>query len=156
MRGIKLMAVLAGPDEASTTLAGPLARSAAEGTETYVVLAKLGGAERTEVGRMIGALGVRETFLLGFDGVCLDEVAPALVVARLVEHIRLLRPEIVVTGSAEDAFLDPDRAALAGLVEAAVAAAGDPRYTVPSGRAPHHVWVVDTPASLGEAHALVA
>lgn len=156
MRGIKLMAVVARPEEASTTLAGSLARSAAEGTETYVVMAKLGGAERSEVGRMTAALGVREAFLLGFDGVCLDEVDPELVVARLVEHIRLVRPEIVVTGSAADPFLDPDRAALAGLVEAAVTAAADPRYAVPSGRAAHNVWVVDTPDRLDEEHVLVA
>jgi len=156
MRGIKLMAVLARPDEASTTLAGHLARSAAEGAETYVVLAKLGGAERSEVGRVTAALGVREAFLLGFDGVCLDEVDPELVVARLVEHIRLVRPEIVVTGSAADPFLDPDQVALAELVEAAVAAAADPGYLVPSGRAAHHVWVVDTPDRLEETHALVA
>jgi len=156
MRGIKLMAVLAGPDEASTTLAGSLARSAAEGAETYVVLAKLRGAERTEVGRVTAALGVREAFLLGFDGVSLEEVDPELVVIRLVEHIRLVRPEIVVTGSVADPFLDPDRAALAELVEAAVAAARDPGYAVPSGRAAHHVWVVDTPDRLEPTHALVA
>ncbi len=145
MRGLKLMAVMAHADEAALAANGPLATYAADGAETTLVLARLGEGEMGRVRRATLDAGVRETFVLGFGDRSLDEVDPRLVVQRLVEHIRLVRPEMVVASVAPQMLADPDQVDITELVEAAIAAAGDPGYQVPSLRAPHRVWFVDTP-----------
>jgi LmbE family N-acetylglucosaminyl deacetylase len=146
MKGLRLMAVLAHPDGAALAADGPLAGYAAQGAQTFLVLATLGEGELGRVRRATLDAGVRETFLLGLGDRRLDEVDPWLIVQRLVEHIRLVRPEMVVVASVSARGpVDHDQAEIVELVEAAVAAAGDPCYTVPSARPAHRVWFVDTP-----------
>lgn len=156
MRGLKLMAVMAHADEAALAADGPLARYAEEGAETVLVLATMGEHEMGNVRRATLRAGVRETFLLGLGARGLDEADPGLIVQRLVEHIRLIRPEMVVATLAPRMLADPDQVEVTELVEAAVAAAGDPLYVVPSARPAHRVWFVDTPRRSGPSRALVA
>jgi LmbE family N-acetylglucosaminyl deacetylase len=156
MKGLKLMAVMADPDEAALASDGPLAGYAAQGAETVLVLATMGEDELGRVRRATVGAGVGETFLLGFGTRRLDEVDPGLIVQRLVEHIRLVRPEIVVASVAPRRVRDADQIEITELVEAAIAAAGDPRYTVASGRPAHRVWFVDTPRRPGLPRARVA
>jgi LmbE family N-acetylglucosaminyl deacetylase len=145
MKGLKVMAVLAHPDETALGAEGPVAALAAQGAETVLVLGSMGEGEMGRVRRATIEAGVSETFLLGLGARGLDEVDSLLVVQRLVEHIRLVRPEMVVTPMVERMLGDMDQAEMTELVEAAVAAAGDPCYRVPSARAAHRVWFVDTP-----------
>ncbi len=156
MKGLKLMAVMARADETALAADGPLADYAAQGAETVLVLATMGEDELGRVRRATLEAGVRETFLLGFGARSLDEVDPGLIVQRLVEHIRLVRPEMVVASVAPRMSADPDQVELTELVEAAVAAAGDPRYGVPSARPAHRVWFVDTPRTPESPRARVA
>lgn len=145
MRGLKLMAVLARPDARALAGDGALAQWAAEGAHTYLVIAAPGTADRRALGRAAARAGVRETFTACFPGERLDAIDPSMMILRLVEHIRRLRPEMVATHLPGLRRLDPDSAAIAELAGAAVAAAGDPTYHVPSGRPPHRVWIVDAP-----------
>jgi LmbE family N-acetylglucosaminyl deacetylase len=156
MRGLKVMAVLAHADDSALGPDGPLAAWAAEGADTVLVLATMDEGEVARVRRATLDAGVRETFLLGFGPSRLDEVDPWQIVQRLVEHIRLVRPEMVVTSVVPRMLGDPDQVEMTELVEAAVAAAGDPHYVVPSARPPHRVWFVDTPRRPVERGALVA
>lgn len=156
MKGLKVMAVLAHADPAALGADGPLAALAAQGARTVLVLASLGEGEVGRVRRATLDAGVEETFLLGLGARGLDEVDPLLVVQRLVEHIRLVRPEMVVTSMAAHMLGDPDQDEMTELVEEAVAAAGDPYYVVPSARPAHRVWFLDTPRRPTEPRARVA
>jgi len=144
-RGIEVMTVLARPDAETLSPDGALAQCAAAGAATWVVFASLGGEPPVDVLETARRAGVRSTYELGLGDRRLDDVDPATVVERLVEHIRLLRPEAVVTGPGVGSAWGPDRATLAELVTWAVAAAADPDFHVPSGRPAHRVWIVDVP-----------
>src|SRR2546426_2529804 len=103
---LKLLCVLAHPDDESLGTGGILAKYAAEGVETYLVTATRGergwfGDERDNPG--LEALGkIREAELLAAASVLgihrvefldyldgdLDQAHPAEVIAHIVEHLR--------------------------------------------------------------------
>ena len=92
---LKLLAVLAHPDDESLGFGGTLAKYAAEGIETYLVTATRGergrfgslgeGGDPVEVGRVREAelraaaavLGIREVSVLGFPDGAVDKVPAA-------------------------------------------------------------------------------
>jgi LmbE family N-acetylglucosaminyl deacetylase len=152
---LRLMAVLAHPDDESLGLGGALARYAAEGVETHVVTATRGERGRfftnenrpsdDEVGLVREAelraaarvLGVREVALLDYVDGRLDRAAPREAVGRIVEHLRDRRPQVVVTFDPFGAYGHPDHVAICQLTTAAVAAAADPGFR--SAAPPHAV-----------------
>jgi LmbE family N-acetylglucosaminyl deacetylase len=83
-------------------------------------------------------LGVREVALLGYPDGALDRADPREAVARIVAHVRRVRPHVVVTFDPFGAYGHPDHVAICQLTTAAVAAAADPSFA-DGAAAPHRV-----------------
>ncbi len=157
MTGLKLMAVFAHPDDESLAAGGLLAKYAAEGVETYLVVATRGEAGRYvddygqlspetlgrirthELRRAAEILGIRRTFFLGYRDGQLDQVDPDEATARIAEPIRMVRPDVVVTFGPDGLYGHPDHIAISQLTSAAVLAAAEPGDAMGSGRPPHSV-----------------
>jgi LmbE family N-acetylglucosaminyl deacetylase len=155
MSELRLMAVLAHPDDESLGLGGTLARYAAEGVATYLVTATPGDRGRyfdnenrpsdEEVGRARArelraaaeVLGVGEVALLGYRDGELDRVPPAEAIARIATEVRRHRPHVVITFGADGAYGHPDHIAISQLTCGALLAAADPA-TAAAGE-PHRV-----------------
>lgn len=149
---LRLLAVLAHPDDESLGVGGTLARYAAEGIATYVVTATRGERGRfydnrarpsddADVGRVREAelraaaadLGVAEVAVLGYGDGALDRADPREAVGRIADHVRRIRPQVVVTFGSDGAYGHPDHIAICQFTTAAlVEAAG-------ASRAPHQV-----------------
>src|SRR5438045_3679810 len=130
MKKLKLLAVLAHPDDESLGFGGTLAKYAAEGVEVYLVTATRGEAGRfgslgksgdpLEVGRVreselraaAAVLGVREVSVLGFADGALDQVSSEIAIRSIVSHIRRVRPDVIVTFGPEGAYGHPDHIAI--------------------------------------------
>ena len=140
---LRLMCVLAHPDDESLGMGGTLAKYAAEEIETYLVTATRGergwfGDEKEYPG--LEALGkIREAELLNATkelGICdvkfldyidgdLDQADPAEAVAKIVSHLRRVRPDVVITFDPNGAYGHPDHIAICQFTTAAVLAAAD-------------------------------
>ena len=153
---LRLMAVLAHPDDESLGFGGTLAKYAAEGVHTSVVTATLGEAGRfrgippgeghpgpealgrireAELRAAAAALGVRDLALLGYRDQELDRADPREAVARIVAHLRRVRPQVVLTFAHDGAYGHPDHVAICQFTTAAVVAAADPGFR-PAGAEP--------------------
>jgi LmbE family N-acetylglucosaminyl deacetylase len=137
VKTLRLMCVLAHPDDESLGTGGTLARYAAEGVETYLVTATRGergrfgdGGERPAdeiVGRTREAelhaaakeLGLRDVAMLGYPDGRLDAVDPAVAQDAIAEHLRRVRPHVVITFGPEGAYGHPDHVAISQLTTAA-------------------------------------
>jgi len=134
---LKLLAVLAHPDDESLGFGGTLARYAAEGVETYLVTATRGERGRfgslgkrgdpVEVGRVREAelraaatvLGIREVSILNYPDGALDQVEATTAIRAVVSHIRRIQPDVVVTFGPEGAYGHPDHIAISQFTTAA-------------------------------------
>lgn len=146
---LRLMAVLAHPDDESLGFGGTLAKYAAEGVYTCVVTATRGEAGRfrglppgeghpgaealgrireAELRAAAAALGVREVSLLGYRDQALDDAEPREATRRIVTHLRRVRPQVVLTFAPDGAYGHPDHVAICQLTTAAVVAATDPGF----------------------------
>ena len=152
---LKLMAIFAHPDDESLGMGGTLAKYAAEGVETYLVCATRGergwtGDEKDNPGlevlgrrregelRAAGkALGIREVSFLDYIDGDLDQASPAEVIAKLVSHLRQVRPQVVVTFGPEGAYGHPDHIAICQFAHAALVRAAESVYADP--QPPHQV-----------------
>ena len=142
MSSLRLMCVLAHPDDESLGTGGVLARCADEGVETFLVTATRGergrfgdGGEspgpevvgRTREAELHAAareLGLSDVRLLGYPDGALDTVPAPEAVAAIAAHIRRVKPHVVVTFGPEGAYGHPDHIAISQLATAAVACAG--------------------------------
>jgi LmbE family N-acetylglucosaminyl deacetylase len=151
------MAVLAHPDDESLGFGGTLAKYAAEGVETFVVTATPGDAGRyrgqprdhaehpgpaalarireAELRAAATTLGVRELSLLDYHDGQLDRADPREAVARIVSHLRRVRPDVVMTFGPDGAYGHPDHIAICQFTTAAVTAAADPAFADETERA---------------------
>jgi LmbE family N-acetylglucosaminyl deacetylase len=149
-----LLAVVAHPDDESYGIGGTLARYAAEGVEVHVAVATDGAAgsvdenwngnrsklaqvreeELKAAAKVLGArlhiLGYRDSGYLGdpanehpqaFANLELEEP-----VGRVVELIRTLRPQIVITHDETGGYFHPDHIQCYKVTTAAFDASGDP------------------------------
>lgn len=152
---LKLMAIFAHPDDESLGLGGTLAKYAAEGVETYLVCATRGergwmGEEKDNPG--LTALGqlregelraaakildLREIQFLDYIDGDLDQAPPAEATAKIVSHLRRVRPQVVVTFGPEGAYGHPDHIAICQFTQAALVRAADTAY--PDPQPPHLV-----------------
>jgi LmbE family N-acetylglucosaminyl deacetylase len=151
---LRLMAVLAHPDDETLGFGGALARYSAEGVETHVLTATRGQrgrfgdgtthpgpdalglireAELRAAARELGAHDVR--FLDYMDG-DVDKVDPREAVANIAAHLRRVRPQVVVTFAPDGAYGHPDHVAICQFATAAIVAAAMPG---PDGTAAHAV-----------------
>jgi len=140
-RPLKLMAVLAHPDDESLGIGGTLAKYAGEGVETYLVTATrgergrfgesgekpppdvIGRVREAELREAAKVLGVREVRFLDYYDGDLDQINVTEAVARIADHLRRVKPHVVITFGPEGAYGHPDHIAISQLATAAVVAA---------------------------------
>jgi LmbE family N-acetylglucosaminyl deacetylase len=148
MPALRLMAILAHPDDESLGIGGTLAKYASEGVETFVLTATRGDRGRhrefrpgdaqhpgpaaladireRELRAAASVLGVHDVALLDYGDQYLDRANPREIVASIVEHIRRVRPNVVITFGPDGAYGHPDHIAICQFATAAIVAAADP------------------------------
>ncbi len=152
MRTLRLMAVLAHPDDESLGLGGTLAKYASEGVEVFLLTATRGDRGRfrgyrldekqhpgpaalanireAELRAAASALGVREVSILDYHDQQLDRANPSEAVAAIAGHIRRVKPDVVVTFGPDGAYGHPDHIAISQFTTAAIVAAADPAFAL--------------------------
>lgn len=141
---LRLMCILAHPDDESLGTGGILARYSAEGVDTYLVTAtrgqrgwfgksedypgpdRLGKIREAELYAAALALGVKEVSLLDYHDGDLDKADPQKVIAELVFHIRRVRPHVIVTFDPSGYYGHPDHIAISQFATSAALVAADP------------------------------
>ena len=154
---LRLMLILAHPDDESLGNGGTVAKYAAEGVETYLVTAtrgeqgwfgseeenpgpeELGRIREAELREAAAVLGIRGVSFLDYRDGELDQAPAEEVVAKIVRHIRRVKPHVVVTFDQNGLYGHPDHIAICWHATAAVAAAGDPMFSDPDGQPAHQV-----------------
>jgi LmbE family N-acetylglucosaminyl deacetylase len=154
---LKLMCVLAHPDDESLGTGGILAKYASEGIETYLITATrgergwmgdeaddpgleaLGKLRTAELQAAAQALSLREVDFLDYIDGDLDRANPAEAIAKIVTQLRRVRPQVVVTFDPNGAYGHPDHIAISQFTQAAIVAAADPTYGHTNSYAPHRV-----------------
>ena len=142
MSRLRLLAVLAHPDDESLGNGGALAHYAQAGIATYVITATRGQRGRffdnanrpsdEEVGRAregelraaARELGVHEVTVLDYMDGSLDRANPAEAVRTIASHIRRIRPQVVLTFDQFGAYGHPDHIAICQFATAACIDAG--------------------------------
>ena len=144
----RLMAVLAHPDDESLGIGGTLAKYASEGVDVFLLTATRGDRGRYrdfrfgdpqhpgasalasiregELRAAASALGVRDVAVLDYHDQELDRVNPRAAIAAIVEHLRRVRPDVIITFGPDGAYGHPDHIAISQLATGAVVAAADP------------------------------
>src|SRR5262249_38226470 len=119
---LKLMCVLAHPDDESLGVGGTLARYGAEGVETYLVTATrgergwsgpseeypgleaLGRIREAELRNAVETLGVRQLTLLDYIDGDLDQAPVQEAVSRIVTALCQVQPQVVITFAHDGAY----------------------------------------------------
>jgi LmbE family N-acetylglucosaminyl deacetylase len=144
------MAVLAHPDDESLGMGGTIAKYASEGAEVFLVTATRGDGGRyrglrpgdpqhpgpAELARIrekelraaASTLGVKEISFLEYRDQQLDRARPGEVIAAIVQHVRRLQPDAIVTFGPDGAYGHPDHIAISQFTAAAMIAAADSEY----------------------------
>jgi LmbE family N-acetylglucosaminyl deacetylase len=154
---LKLMAILAHPDDESLGTGGILAKYAAEGIETSLVTATRGergwfGDEREYPGlEVLGqmreaelraaakVLSIRSVDFLEYIDGELDQARSAEVVSKIVGYLRLVKPDVVVTFGHDGSYGHPDHIAISQFTTAAIVEAASPDSLYYQDLAPHRV-----------------
>lgn len=147
---LRLLCLLAHPDDESLGTGGALAKYAGEGVATYLVTATRGergrfgdgrespGPEvvgRTREAELLAAareLGIREVSILGYPDGDVAQVDAAEATTTIVGHLRRIRPHVVVTFGPDGAYGHPDHIAISQLTTAAIVSAADPSFGTPA------------------------
>jgi len=153
----KLLCVLAHPDDESLATGGILAKYAAAGVQTYLVMATrgergwfgpasdnpgpqaLGRLREGELKAAARKLGLSEVVYLDYMDGDLDRVNHTKAVTKIVTQLRRIRPDVVVTFDSNGMYGHPDHIAISQLTTTAVMAAADRSYQEPSAASPHRV-----------------
>jgi LmbE family N-acetylglucosaminyl deacetylase len=143
MNKLKLLAILAHPDDESLGIGSTLAKYAAEGVETYLICATRGergwnGNERdypgpTGLGKIreqellnaAKALGIRRVFFLDYLDGDLDKADAVEAIEKITTIIREVRPQVVITFGPDGAYGHPDHIAISQFGTAACVLAAD-------------------------------
>jgi LmbE family N-acetylglucosaminyl deacetylase len=170
---LKLMMVLAHPDDESLGTGATLAKYAAEGVETYLLTATrgqrgyrgwpvpdpgpdaLGDLRETELHAAAKVLGLREVTLLNYVDGDLDLADPSVAAGAIAAHLRRVRPQVVVTFGPDGAYGHPDHIAISQFTTAAIVLAASP--SAPADLPPHQVsklYFLADPKALMEAYNL--
>lgn len=154
---LRLLCVLAHPDDESMGTGGLLAKYAAEGVITSLVCATrgergwtgdpdaypgpetLGRVREAELRAAAATLGLHEVAFMGYLDGELDHTEPAEATRKIVTALRRIRPQVVVTFDPFGFYGHPDHIAIAQLTTAAIAAAADPAYVCTADAASHCV-----------------
>jgi LmbE family N-acetylglucosaminyl deacetylase len=154
---LRLMCVLAHPDDESLGTGGTLAKYVAEGVATYLVtatrgergwqgaesdnpgLAGLGAIREAELRKAVATLGIRELHFLDYIDGDLDQADQAEAIAKIAAHLRRIKPHVVITFGPAGAYGHPDHIAICQFATAACVAAADAGYAIAGDLAPHSV-----------------
>ncbi len=154
---LKLMCILAHPDDESLGTGGTLIKYAANGVETHLVTATrgergwfgnetdypgpeaLGQIRETELHAAAKVLGLQCVALLDYQDGELDQANPTEAIGKIVAHVRRIRPQVVVTFDPNGAYGHPDHIAISQFATAAIVAANNPNYNGGSKQPPHQV-----------------
>jgi LmbE family N-acetylglucosaminyl deacetylase len=140
---LRLMYVLAHPDDESLGAGGTLAKYARQGIETYVVTATrgergrfgdapespgldvVGRTREAELRSAANELGVHEIVVLDYVDGDLDRAAVAPAAEKIAAQVRRIRPHVVITFAPDGAYGHPDHIAISQLTGAAIVLAAD-------------------------------
>jgi len=154
---LRLMCVLAHPDDESLGNGGMLAKYAAEGVETYLVTATrdergwagserdypgleaLGKRREAELLAAARVLGIRQVQFLDYLDGDLDHASAAEAVAKIVGYLRRGKPDVVVTFGPDGAYGHPDHIAIGQFTTAAIVEAASSDALCHRDLPPHHV-----------------
>lgn len=154
-KALRLMCVLAHPDDESMGSGSTLAKYAAQGIETFVVMATRGekgwsgddkdypgetdfGKKRQmELTAAAQVLGVQQVYYLDYIDGELDQANPIEAIQRITRYIRLVRPEVMITFGPDGAYGHPDHIAISQFTMASIVCAADTSYS-PDGLLPAH------------------
>lgn len=145
---LRLMAVLAHPDDESLGCGGTLATYSALGVETSLVTATRGQAGRyhghrpgdpthpgpaalatlreAELRAAAATLGIGDVTVLDYDDQRLDRADPATIIAEIAAAYRRVRPQVVITFPPDGAYGHPDHIAISQFATAALVVAAAP------------------------------
>jgi LmbE family N-acetylglucosaminyl deacetylase len=145
----KLLVSFAHPDDESMGMGGTLAKYAGRGVETYCLCASRGergwfgpeqqnpglqalGQIRTrELEGAVKELGMSGLEFLGYTDGEVDQADPEEIIGKIVEHIRSIRPQVVVTFPPDGNYGHPDHIAIGQFTAAAIVCAADASYKDP-------------------------
>lgn len=152
---LKLLAIFPHPDDETLGVGSTLARYSAEGVETHLVCATRGergwfNSEGPNPG-LEGVARIREAELrcaaeqLGLHEVCfldyidgdVDQADPREIIGKLVEQIRRIQPQVVITFAPDGAYGHPDHIALSQFTNAALMCAADASFE--NGKPPYRL-----------------
>jgi len=152
---LKLMCVLAHPDDETLGTGSTLAKYAAEGVQVDLVVATrgergwsgddedfpglqaLGQTREAELRCAAEHLGIHQVDFLDYIDGDLDQANPAEAIGRIVRYIRQARPHVVLTFPPDGAYGHPDHIAISQFTTAAMVCAADPDYSG-ADHLPHH------------------
>ena len=141
---LRLMCIMAHPDDESLGTGGTLAKYAAEGVETYLVTATRGqrgwkGAvddypgpaalaevRSKELDAAAEVLGIRQLWLLDHMDGALVQVDAEGITTRIAQLIRHVRPQVVVTFGPDGVYGHPDHIAISQFATSALVRAAAP------------------------------
>jgi len=163
---LRLMCVLAHPDDESMGTGSTLAKYYAEGVETYLVAATrgekgwtgseadnpgpaaLGKIRQAELLAAAQVLGLRQVYFLDYIDGELDQVDSAEAVQKITRYLRLVRPQVVITFGPDGNYGHPDHIAISQYTTAATVCAADVEYADREKLPPHRVsklyYITDT------------
>ncbi len=148
MNTLRLLCVLAHPDDESLGTGGTLATYAAQGIETYVITATrgergrfgvngdrpsnnvVGEVREGELRAAAAVLGVQEVTVLGYPDGAVDAVDAATAQEAIAGHLRRIKPQVVVTFGPDGAYGHPDHIAISQLTSAAIVRAASHDFAV--------------------------
>jgi len=142
--GLRLLCIVAHPDDECFAFGGALALAAQRGVETFVICltdgqaasnrgsaqsgVELGRMRRAEFAASCRVLGVAHHELLDYQDAQLEFASLSEIAARLVARIRAFRPHIVLTFGGEGALNShPDHTTVSAAATAAFHWSGNPR-----------------------------
>jgi LmbE family N-acetylglucosaminyl deacetylase len=157
---LRLLCVLAHPDDESLGTGGTLATYAAQGVETYVITATRGERGRFRDGEdrptndVVGqvreaelraaatVLGVQEVTVLGYPDGAVDTIGASAAQETIASHIARIKPHVVITFGPDGAYGHPDHIAISQLTSAAILRAANRDFAV--AKLYHIAWSAPT------------
>ena len=154
---LKLLAILAHPDDESLGTGSTLAKYAAEGVEAYLICATRGergwnGDEKddpglTALGRIregelrcaAEALGIRQVYFLDYVDGELDQADAGEVIQKIAVLVRDIRPQVVLSFGPDGAYGHPDHIAISQFAMGACILAADSLLPASGDLSPHSV-----------------
>lgn len=154
---LKLMAILAHPDDETLGFGGTFAKYASEGIDTYLLTATRGekgrfGHEKESPGpEIVGKkrekellsaakiLGIKEVHFLDYIDGEVDQAEPHEIIPKIARYIREIKPQVVMTFDPAGAYGHPDHIAISQFATAAVVTAASPDTTIEAAKLPFAV-----------------